>query len=416
VLVACYALAVNELSSLLDEALRHPSPGYALGKRLAERFPERALVELEDGLFRTWTFKRDGHCTIAVRADVHSQYTSGWRADGTTWTQPRCEASTVTWRETAFDVFYLSWPSEFGRDKTRAFVLGPTRAEVIAFVDAVCRWSHDVRGEILVYNGNCFSKDQQLFEAIRGASFDDLVLEGTLKDQIRDDFTQFLQSRAAYEAYGVPWKRGALLLGPPGNGKTLCVKALVHALGVPCLYVQSFQAQHSPAERGIRAVFERARETTPCIVVLEDIDALLVPGSQSAFLNELDGFASNAGVITLATTNHAERLDPSILDRPSRFDRKYHFELPGERARAAYVALWNARLEPALRLSAEDAAELVSATAAFSFAYVQEVFLSSMMRWMTTRDDGGIARVATEQVELLRAQMTTTKRELTPRS
>jgi hypothetical protein len=108
VLVACYPVAVNELASLLDEALRHPSPGYALGKRLAELFPDRALIELESSLFNTWAFKQGGHCAIAVRADVHNQYTTTWYPDGTTWSSPRCEASTVTWRDAAFEVFYLS--------------------------------------------------------------------------------------------------------------------------------------------------------------------------------------------------------------------------------------------------------------------------------------------------------------------
>jgi ATP-dependent 26S proteasome regulatory subunit len=143
------------------------------------------------------------------------------------------------------------------------------------------------------------------------------------------------------------------------------------------------------------------------VIVLEDIDALLVPGSHSFFLNELDGFASNAGVITLATTNHPERLDPSIVDRPSRFDRKYHFELPDESTRREYSAMWNARLEPALRMRADEIDALAVATAGFSFAYIQEVFVSAMMRWMVARDAGGIATAANEQVALLREQMAT---------
>jgi len=400
---------MTAIESMFDEALRHPSPGYALGKRLSELFPERAMIELETSLFNTWAFKQGGHCTIEVRADVHLQYTTTWYPDGTTWSAPKCEASTVTWRDTAFDVFHLTWKgSDFRGETTRAFVLGGVRSEVLAFVDAVCRWSHEVRGEILVYSSGCFSKDTKLFAAVQAASFGDLVLDGTLKQQIRDDFSQFFGARAAYEAHGVPWKRGALLLGPPGNGKTLCVKALVHELAVPCIYVQSFEPRHGGTVQScVEQVFARARATTPCVIVLEDIDALLVPGSRSFFLNELDGFASNAGMITLATTNHAERLDPSIVDRPSRFDRKYHFELPTAHARREYIAKWNARLEPALQMSPEDVDSLGGATEAFSFAYIQEVFVSAMMRWMATRESGGIGSAAREQVALLREQMAT---------
>jgi hypothetical protein len=400
---------MTAIGSVLDEALRHPSPGFALGKRLTELYPDHVLVEGEESRFDAQTFARDGHCSITPRTEQYNQYDVHWSREHGAWQWPHCEWSTVTWRESTFEVVRLAWPgSGFRSEQSRFFVLAKSRPEALAFVDAVCRWSHEVRGEVLVYHGGCFNKSAKLFNAIRAARFDDLVLEGTLKQQIRDDFKQFLGSRDAYEAHGVPWKRGALFLGPPGNGKTLCVKALVQELGVPCIYVQSFEAKHSTPQDGIEAVFKRARETTPCILVFEDIDALLVPGSQSFFLNELDGFASNAGVIALATTNHPERLDPSIVDRPSRFDRKYHFELPGEHARAEYIALWNAKLQPALRLSPDDVAALAETTAAFSFAYIQEVFISSMMRWMATRDDGGIARVAREQVELLRAQMTTT--------
>jgi AAA+ superfamily predicted ATPase len=191
------------------------------------------------------------------------------------------------------------------------------------------------------------------------------------------------------------------------------VKALVHELAVPCIYVQSFEPRHGGTVQGcIEQVFARARATVPCVLVLEDIDALLVPGSHSFFLNELDGFASNAGVITLATTNHAERLDPSIVDRPSRFDRKYHFDLPNAHSRQEYIAKWNARLEPALRMSPDEIDSVATATSAFSFAYIQEVFVSAMMRWMATRDTRGIATAANEQVALLREQMAT--RSATP--
>ena len=262
-----------------------------------------------------------------------------------------------------------------------------------------------MRGEILVFRGGCFSKDKKLYNAIMAATFDQLLIEGTFKEQIRDDITKFLAARETYDSHGVPWRRGALFIGPPGNGKTLCVKALVRLLAIPCLYVQSFEAQYWTVPDSIETVFKRARATAPCIVVLEDIDALLSGNSRSFFLNELDGFATNTGVIILATTNHPERLDPSILERPSRFDRKYHFELPTTAARANYVATWNARLRPALQLDEAGRARVVEATDAFSYAYIQEVFVSSMMRRMATRDPGGLVEVALEQITLLREQM-----------
>ena len=226
-----------------------------------------------------------------------------------------------------------------------------------------------------------------------------------MEQQLRDDFKHFLGARELYDEANVPWRRGALFIGPPGNGKTLCVKALIHELGLPCLYIQSLEAKYGTPQRSIEAIFQRARTQAPCILVLEDIDALLTEGSRSLFLNELDGFAQNAGVITLATTNHPERLDPSIVERPSRFDRKYHFMLPSAETRMNYVRSWNDRLRPQLRFSEDGQAKIAELTEGFSFAYIQEVFVSTTMHWMTKRDQPVLA-IAEEQIATLRAQMT----------
>jgi SpoVK/Ycf46/Vps4 family AAA+-type ATPase len=291
------------------------------------------------------------------------------------------------------------------RDAERHYVLAPDRERGEAFYAAVQRWNHELRDEVLVFADGCFSKDQKLFEAIKRASFDQLILEGSFKEQIREDFRFFLESRELYEEANVPWRRGALLIGPPGNGKTLCVKALIRDLGLPCLYIHSLEARNSTPQRSIEDIFRRARAQAPCILVLEDIDALLTSGTRSLFLNELDGFAQNAGVITLATTNHPERLDPSIVERPSRFDRKYHFMLPSAETRMSYVRSWNDRLRPQLRFEDAGQQTIVELTEGFSFAYIQEVFVSTTMHWMTKRDRP-VLEIAEEQIATLRAQMT----------
>jgi len=165
----------------------------------------------------------------------------------------------------------------------------------------------------------------------------------------------------------------------------------------PCLYIKSLN--------GIQQVFDRARRTSPCILVIEDLDLQLHPQMRSAFLNELDGFAANIGIVTLATTNHPERLDPGILDRPSRFDRKYHFELPDVPERSSYIALWNASLKPALQLSPEGISKMSELTVDFSFAYLKELFLSSMMQWIATPGQSTMEQVMIGKVATLREQM-----------
>src|SRR5262249_30867102 len=150
---------------------------------------------------------------------------------------------------------------------------------------------------------------------------------------------------------------------------------------------------------------------TPCVLVLEDLDSLVSGQNRTFFLNELDGFAANAGIVTLATCNHPEQLDPAILDRPSRFDRKYHFDLPETPERLAYIALWNAGLQPALRLDDVGMEEIAGLTEGFSFAYLKELYLSSMMRWIHTREEGEMGAVMRAQAAVLREQMSSMNEE-----
>jgi SpoVK/Ycf46/Vps4 family AAA+-type ATPase len=273
------------------------------------------------------------------------------------------------------------------------------------FLRTVCDWSTEVRAEILVFDGGYWYKDPELFDAIKSASFDNLILPAPLKREIQDDFANFLASREVYETYRIPWKRGVLLIGPPGNGKTHTVKALINKTKQPCLYVKSFKSCWGTDHDRIRDVFARARKTTPSIVVLEDLDSLIDDGNRSFFLNELDGFAENTGVVVLATTNHADKLDPAILDRPSRFDRKYYFDLPAPSEREAYIASWNQSLEPRLRLSELPLPKLVETTDGFSFAYLKELFLSSMMQWIAEGGKGRMDAVMLNRATVLREQM-----------
>jgi SpoVK/Ycf46/Vps4 family AAA+-type ATPase len=263
----------------------------------------------------------------------------------------------------------------------------------------------------LVFEEGYWAKNQELFQAIKGATFNNLVLRGTLKQDIQDDLANFFASRHTYEAYGVPWKRGILLIGSPGNGKTHTVKALINKMQKPCLYVKSFKSQCDTENENIRKAFKQARQSAPCILVLEDLDSLINDQNRSFFLNELDGFAANAGIVTLATTNYPERLDSAIMERPSRFDRKYHFELPALTERVGYVTVWNNTLKDAMRLSDTAMTQIAELTDGFSFAYLKELTVSSMMRWMGAMEPGTMEKIMIEQVAGLREQMVSATKE-----
>ena len=271
------------------------------------------------------------------------------------------------------------------------------------FFAAVCEWSAEVRGEVLVFQDGDWERNKELLAAIKAATFDNLILRGSLKEEIQSDLVQFFAARETYERYRIPWKRGVLFTGPPGNGKTHTVKALINQLQKPCLYVKGFKSEYATDQENIALVFERARMTTPCLLVLEDLDSMLDETSRSLFLNELDGFETNSGLVVLATTNHPELLDPAIVERPSRFDRKYAFDSPGEQERLAYISGWNRKLEPELQICESITNQVVQVTEGFSFAYLKELFLSSMMQWMS--QEMSMAEVMIDQAGRLRAQM-----------
>src|SRR5207302_1682193 len=177
--------------------------------------------------------------------------------------------------------------------------------------------------------------------------------------RIRGAAERFFYSERVYSDLGIPWKLGFLLVGPPGTGKTLTTKILANSCGVPFLYVRGLNSfcGDKPDNGTVREMFEGVRERAPCILCLEDVDSMVTEEVRSTFLNELDGLEETyRGVLTVATTNHPERLDPALLHRPCRFDYRFEFPLPNEEQRRAFVRHWVARLAELGYLTAGDSA------------------------------------------------------------
>lgn len=401
------AIVHMDLKELISEALGLPSDSiaYFVSRELSRLYSDKTIVE---GAFSS--FDLVGHaaaelCSVVGETAVFNKSRLDWAPSGKEFKdEPENGCFNVLWQGRLLDVVFVTWIEEGYRERHH-WIIADDRRIAEDFLRAVCDWSTAVRSEILVFDGGYWYKDSELFDAIKGASFDNLILPAGLKREIQDDFANFFASREVYDKYRIPWKRGVLLIGPPGNGKTHAVKALINQSRQPCLYVKSFKSCWETDHDRIRAVFTRARKTTRSIVVMEDLDSLIDEENRAFFLNELDGFAVNSGIVVLATTNHPEKLDPAILDRPSRFDRKYYFNLPAERERSDYLVSWSQSLEPELRLSAASLQKLVEATDGFSFAYLKELFLSSMMQWMAESGSSRMDAVMMNRVTVLREQM-----------
>jgi ATP-dependent 26S proteasome regulatory subunit len=210
-----------------------------------------------------------------------------------------------------------------------------------------------------------------------------------MKKELKSVSGRFFDSKAVYEGLGVPWKRGLIFYGPAGNGKTISIKALMHTLGdrknsIPTLYVKT-----APRTFDIRNIFALARQMSPCLLVLEDIDTIVTAMTRSYFFNEVDGLENNDGILMVATTNHIDQLDPGLSKRPSRFDRKYLFPLSSKKERVEYVQFWRQKLKtkPEVEFPETLVEPIADITHDFSFAYIQEAFVSSLLDIAHHRND-----------------------------
>ncbi len=197
-------------------------------------------------------------------------------------------------------------------------------------------------------------------------SFDDVAGIDEAVEEVKE-IVDFLQSPEKYQKLGGRIPRGVLLVGPPGTGKTLLAKAIAGEAGVPFFslsgsdFVEMFVGVGAAR---VRDMFQQAESKSPCIIFIDELDALgktrggsMIGGHDereqtlNALLVEMDGFASNSGVIVMGATNRPETLDQALM-RPGRFDRHVLVDRPDLRGREAIlkVHVKNVKLDPSVDL------------------------------------------------------------------
>ncbi len=282
--------------------------------------------------------------------------------------------------------------------------------------------------DVLVFDDDQWKKNTRLWKSVQQIGWDDVILDPTLKKALLQDVEGFFEQEHDYKQFGVAWKRGIILHGLPGNGKTMTVKALMHGLSsrpkpIPTLYVKSAEGDYGEIY-AIRKIFKKARNMSPCLLVFEDLDSIITEKSRSFFLNEVDGLESNDGIMMIGSTNYLEKLDAGITKRPSRFDRKYHFDLPGVAERTRYCEYWRSKMaeNQAVDFPARMCSAIAEITDGFSFAYLQEAFISSLLVLVNSQREGVsnersqkpvseilesvvLWRVMNKQVEMLRNEI-----------
>ncbi len=218
-----------------------------------------------------------------------------------------------------------------------------------------------------------------------GITFKDVAGQAGAKQEIQE-IVEFLKNPQKYTDLGGKIPKGALLVGPPGTGKTLLAKAVAGEAGVPFFsmsgsdFVEMFVGVGASR---VRDLFSQAKEKSPCIIFIDEIDAVGRARSKNpsmggnderentlnALLTEMDGFGTNSGVIILAATNRADMLDSALL-RAGRFDRQIHVDLPDLNERKEVFAV---HLKPLKLDNSVDVDFLARQTPGFSGADIANV-------------------------------------------
>src|SRR5260221_9700716 len=210
--------------------------------------------------------------------------------------------------------------------------------------------------------GICFSKED--YSKAELLKFDNSIIMKTV-----EGIQSFWSKKKLFKTHNFPFRRGVLLYGPPGSGKTCAVKMIINNIiddgGLALVY-----GSVGMLKAGIEAI-RNIQPDVPIVVIMEDLDNILEYDDQSALLNMLDGIGGYENIVYLATTNYINQIEGRIKNRPSRFDIRYFIDFPNEASRKMYLKYISKNYNKKLPLDtwAKD-------TQGFSVAHLKELYLS----------------------------------------
>ena len=220
-------------------------------------------------------------------------------------------------------------------------------------------------------------------KSAEGIKFSDVAGEDEAKENLTE-IVNYLHDPAKYQDIGASMPKGVLLVGPPGTGKTMLAKAVAGEANVPFFSMSGSEFVEMFVGMGaskVRDLFRQAKEKAPCIVFIDEIDAIgkkrdgQVGGNDereqtlNQLLTEMDGFEGNNGVIILAATNRPESLDPA-LTRPGRFDRRVPVELPDLKGREEILKVHARKIKVAEDVDYNKIARMASGTSGAELANI----------------------------------------------
>lgn len=217
------------------------------------------------------------------------------------------------------------------------------------------------------------SQSSGIYFKMANGKFDELIeLPDSASEAVIAEIQKFWTKEEHFRNFGFLWKRGILLWGPPGSGKTCCLQQvsnnIIEAGGI------AVYASHPGITAAGLGIMRRIEPDRPIVVMMEDLDAMVQQFGEADILALLDGELQIDNVVFIATTNYPERLDKRIVNRPSRFDLVRLIDMPNTEAREVYLKTKNKRLGEAA--NAEELEKWVKGTDRFSIAHLKELIVS----------------------------------------
>ena len=236
----------------------------------------------------------------------------------------------------------------------------------------------------MMFGGMGKSNAKVYVQSTAGIRFADVAGEDEAKENLQE-VVNYLHDPSKYESIGAKMPKGILLVGPPGTGKTMLAKAVAGESNVPFFSISGSEFVEMFVGMGaskVRDLFKQAKEKAPCIVFIDEIDAIGQKRSGGQYggndereqtlnqlLTEMDGFEGNTGVIILAATNRPESLDPA-LTRPGRFDRRVPVELPDLKGREEILKVHARKIKVAEDVDFNTVARMASGASGAELANI----------------------------------------------
>ena len=316
-----------------------------------------------------------------IRANLHSKASVGSCDRQDQWEISWGDAPVaVRFKQLQGAIIALEMPHH-EHDTTRWSEIVICRQDEIALVMEIIRESN-------VSDDGALYSTGRSFRSVKSSSWDDLVLDEPVLQLVKGDYESFFAREAWFRTLKLPFRRGYLLHGPPGNGKTSVIRAMLSRRGMRGLTLNFFSPNTDDDD--LQKMFERAADCAPSMIVLEDIDRAF-PRDQASgtnskvslqqLLNCLDGIGTQDGVVVVATANEPTALEPAILRRPGRFDRVVFFPNPTADLRLQYLHKLNCRFAESELMAAIDLAD------GFSFAQMREVYILAGQKAFTRQTD-----------------------------